>query len=109
MAQPAKNTVTAFLDAMNAEDFNKARDYVDENMDFIGVMGTRHGADAYFTDMAKMKFKYDIEKAVADDADVMIWYKIRMGDKTIDTAGWYHLVDGKIRTFRALFDPRPLL
>lgn len=109
MPQPAKATVLSFLDAMNAEDFKTARSHVNENMDFIGVMGTRHGADAYFTDMAKMKFKYEIERAVADDTDVMVWYKIRMGEKTIETAGWYHLVDGKIRTFKALFDPRPLL
>jgi hypothetical protein len=45
-------------------------------------MGTRHGADAYFADMGKMKFKYEIKKTFAD---------------------------GKIREFRVLFDPRPLL
>lgn len=105
----AKKTVLSFIKAMNAEDFNAARSYVDESMDFIGVMGTRHGAEAYFKDMEKMKFKYEVEKVFADETDVCLWYTINMSGKKIPTAGWYHLEDGKIREFKVLFDPRPLL
>jgi len=109
--QPAEDTVLAFIDAMNKEDFKTARDFVTPGMDFIGVMGSRHGADAYFSDMEKMKFKYDIKKAFVDDKgnDVCLWYDINMGKKTITSSGWYHLVDGKISEFKVLFDPRPLL
>lgn len=110
-SQHAKDTVLAFIDAMNKEDFNTARNFVTPGMDFIGVMGSRHGADAYFADMEKMKFKYDIKKAFVDDTgnDVCLWYDINMGKKTITSSGWYHLVDGKIAEFKVLFDPRPLL
>jgi hypothetical protein len=94
---------------MNAEDFKTARTYADPSIDFIGVMGTRHGADAYFKDMEKMKFKYEIKKVFADQTDVCLWYDINMGAKTISSCGWYHLENGKIREFRVLFDPRPLL
>lgn len=107
--QNARETVIAFIEAMNAEDFKTARSYADPEIDFIGVMGARHGADAYFKDMEKMKFKYEIKKTFADDNDVCLWYDINMGAKTITSSGWYHLVDGKIREFRVLFDPRPLL
>jgi len=72
-------------------------------------MGIRHGADAYFADMEKMKFKYGIEKTFADDTDVCLWYTFQTGDKSIPICGWYHLVNGKISNFRMLFDPRPLL
>lgn len=110
MAQEhAKDTVLSFIDALNAEDFKTARQYADKDMNFIGVLGTRHGADPYFADMEKMKFKYEIEKIVADDTDVFLWYAINMGKKTIPACGWYHLANGKIAEFRVLFDPRPLL
>jgi len=110
MAQnQSKETVLSFIKAMNAEDFKAARNYVTPDMDFVGVMGTRHGADAYFADMEKMKFKYEIEKVFSDDSDVCLWYTIRMGDKSVPTSGWYHLENGKIANFRVLFDPRPVL
>ncbi len=107
--QHAKDTVLSFINALNAEDFRTARNYVNNELTFIGVLGTRHGADAYFADMEKMKFKYKIEKVVADDNDVCLWYAITMGGKTITACGWYLLVKGKISEFRVLFDPRPLL
>jgi len=105
----AKTTVLAFIEAMNREDFDKAREYVNEDLDFIGVLGTRHGAGAYFEDMKKMKFKYDIKKAFADGNDVCLLYDIDMGKTTIFTCGWYQLAGGKINTLRVVFDPRPVL
>ena len=33
--EKAKSTVLAFIDAMNKEDFDKAREYVNEDMNFI--------------------------------------------------------------------------
>lgn len=105
----AKETILAFIQALNKEDFKTARTYAQPDMKFIGVLGTRDGADAYFADMEKMKFKYRIEKAVGDDTDVLLWYDIDMGKQTITACGWYQLTNGKIAEFRVLFDPRPLL
>jgi len=105
----AKEVVLAFIDAINDEDFEKARTYVTHDLQFVGVMGTRNGADAYFNDMQKMKFKYDVKKSVAEDNDVCLLYDIDMGGKTIFCMGWYQLVDGKIKSFKVVFDPRPLL
>ena len=105
----AKEVVLAFIDAINDEDFEKARTYVTHDLQFVGVMGTRNGADAYFNDMQKMKFKYDVKKSVAEDNDVCLLYDIDMGGKTIFSIGWYQLEDGKIKSFKVVFDPRPLL
>jgi len=105
----AKAVVLDFLDALNAEDFATARSKVDDNMVFRGVMGSRDGADAYFKDMQKMKFKYSTLKAFADGDDVSVFYDIDMGSATIFAAGWYHLKSGKIDSIKVLFDPRPLL
>ena len=105
----AREIVLNFIDALNNEDFDAARACLDENMSFLGVLGTREGAGNYISDMSRMKFKYDIKKVFVDDSDVCLWYDINMGEKTILTSGWYHVENGKIRTLRVVFDPRPVL
>lgn len=105
----AKKIVLSFIEAMNNEDFKKAREYVNDNLEFAGVMGTRNGAESYFKDMEKMKFKYDIKKAFEDGDDVCLFYDINMSGKIIFSSGWYKLMNGKISSFKVIFDPRPLL
>lgn len=110
MAQTnAKETVLSFIEALNKEDFNAARQYVDEDLVFTGVLGSRNGAAAYFSDMERMKLKYEIRKSFADGEDVCLLYDINMGNVTIFSCGWYKLVNGKISTFQVVFDPRPVL
>lgn len=105
----AKETVLHFIQAINEEDFDEAKKYVSDALTFVGVLGTRKGTAAYFSDMEKMKFKYEVLKAFVDGDDVCLLYNIDMGAKTIFAAGWYQLVDEKINTFQVVFDPRPLL
>lgn len=101
-------TVTAFLKALNNEDFKNARRYLSDDVSFAGVMGTRDGGDTYIGDMEKMKFKYDIKNIWVDEDDVAVFYDIDMGKATILCSGWYHLKDGKINSIRVVFDPRAL-
>ena len=105
----AQETVYAFIKAMNSFDYAKARTFVNDDMSFVGVMGSREGADIYFNDMQHMKFQYDIKKAFSDETDVCLFYDINMSGIVIFSCGWYHLKEGKIQTIRVLFDPRPLL
>jgi limonene-1,2-epoxide hydrolase len=104
-----KEVVVSFINALNNEDFGAARGLVSDNMTFNGVLGSRNGADEYFNDMRKMKFKYDVIKAFADQEDVCVLYDISMGDKKIFTCGWYLVEDDKIKSIRVVFDPRPVL
>jgi len=108
-AYDAKEVVTSFLNAMNNEDYGMAKRYVNDDMIFTGVLGTRDGAEAYFKDMERMRFHYDIIKVFADDDDVCVLYDINMSGKTIFTCGWYHVSDGQIDSLRVVFDPRPVL
>jgi len=103
------NTVKNFLNALNDEDFDTARTFLNNDMKFIGVMGTRDSADTYIADMARMKFKYNIQKLFEDGNDVSVFYDINMGGPTIFCSGWYQLSDGRISTLKVIFDPRPLL
>jgi limonene-1,2-epoxide hydrolase len=105
----AKEVVLSFIEALNDSDFDGARSHVDDNLIFQGVMGSRQGADDYFRDMKKMKFKYAVQKVFEEGDDVCVWYDITMSGKQIFSAGWYKVEDGKIMSFKVLFDPRPLL
>ena len=105
----AKETVLSFIKALNEEDFRAARKQVNEDLIFIGVLGTRNGADAYFSDMEKMKLKYEIKKVFSDEDGVCLLYNINMGNVTLFACGWYQLANGKISSFKVVFDPRPLL
>jgi hypothetical protein len=105
----AKDTVLSFIKALNDENFALARTLANDNLSFIGVLGSRDGADAYFRDMENMKLKYDIRKAFADGEDVCLLYDIDMAGLSIFGCGWYHLVNGKISSLRVVFDPRPVL
>jgi len=104
-----KEVVLSFLDALNNEDFKTVRHYLSEDMVFDGVLGHREGADTYVDDMKKMKFKYKVLKAFADEGDVCVLYDINMSGEKIYTAGWYKVQDNKIRSLRVVFDPRPIL
>ena len=41
--------------------------------------------------------------------DVAVFYDIDMGGITAFSAGWYHIADGRIKNFKVLFDPRPVI
>ncbi|HEY2726424.1 MAG TPA: nuclear transport factor 2 family protein [Parafilimonas sp.] len=105
----AVKIVSTFIDALNREDFETARNCLSDDMKFIGVLGTRDGADVYIADMKKMKLKYDIQKAFSDENDVCLFYDITMSGKKIFSCGWYAVESNKIKLFKVIFDPRPLL
>src|ERR1700733_9997145 len=105
----AKEAVLSFIDALNDGNFDEARKFVHDDMVFHGVLGVRNGADEYFRDMRKMKFKYAVQKIFVDDEDVCLWYDINMQGLVIFSCGWYKVEDGKISSFKVIFDPRPVL
>lgn len=62
----AKQVVMSCVNAINQEDFKKARQYVSDDISFVGAMGSGQGADVYFKDMERMRLKYNIKKVFAD-------------------------------------------
>jgi limonene-1,2-epoxide hydrolase len=108
-ALSTRELVSSFIKALNEDDFATARSYVHDNFSFDGVLGTRNSADAYFKDMEKMHFKYDIKKIFTDGDDVCLLYDINMQGTTIFTCGWYKVHHGKIQSLKVVFDPRPIL
>jgi len=108
-ATDAKEIVLSCIRALNGEDFKTARKYVHDDFSFVGVLGSRDGAEAYFNDMEKMKLKYDIKKAFVDENDVCLLYDLSISGIKIFGCGWYHLEGDMIRSLKVVFDPRPVL
>jgi SnoaL-like protein len=107
-ARNAKETVRSLLEALNKEDFKRARTYVNDNFSFMGPLATRDSAEAYFNDMEKMRLKYDIMKVFEEDNDVCALYDFSAGPLKLFGCGWYHLDNDKISSIRVVYDPRPL-
>jgi hypothetical protein len=105
----AKEVVLSLVTALNEENFEAARESADDSMSFVGVLGSREGAEAYFSDMKQMRLKYEIKKVFADDRDVCLFYDLKISGQTIFGCGWYHVENGKIVSLKVIFDPRPLL
>jgi hypothetical protein len=64
--QNAREVVLSFVKALNEEDFAAARERIDDHMHFVGLPGTRDGAESYIKDMERIKLKYDIKKVFID-------------------------------------------
>jgi predicted ester cyclase len=101
--------VLAYVAALNDEDFKSVRQYMSDDLSFVGVLGSRQGADAYFKDMERMRLKYEIQKVFANGDDVCLLYNLRISGLTVFGCGWYHVENGKIDSLKVLFDPRPIL
>ena len=105
----AKEVVMSCVKALNEENFELAKRYVSDNISFVGVMGSRQGAQAYFDDMERMRLKYDVKKAFVDGRDVCLLYDLTISDVTVFGYAWYQVEGGKIQSLRVVFDPRPIL
>ena len=68
----ARETVVSLIDALNAEKFDEARLLAHDDMQFAGAMGTRDGAEAYFSDMRRMKLKYAVQKTFVE-SEMSAW------------------------------------
>ncbi|WP_118976345.1 nuclear transport factor 2 family protein [Taibaiella koreensis] len=104
-----RSIVLALIDALNKEDFEKAREYTSDNMTFEGVLGKRDGADAYFEDMKKMKLKYKLQQSFEEGKDVCLFYTLDMGGANVFCAAWYQVAGDKVTSLKVVFDPRPVL
>jgi hypothetical protein len=105
----AREVVLACVKAVYEEDFKLARQYVSDDLSFVGVLGSRQGADAYFNDMERMRLKYDVKKVFAEGQDVCLFYDLAISGTTIFGCAWYQVEDERIRSLKVIFDPRPIL
>jgi ketosteroid isomerase-like protein len=51
----AKDVVISFVKALNDDDFKTARNHLSDDMVFVGVLGSRDGAESYIQDMERIR------------------------------------------------------
>jgi hypothetical protein len=105
----AKNVVLSCVEAINREDYKLARQYASDDFSVARVLGSRHGADSYLSDIQRMRLKYDLKKVFADDRDACLFCDMTISGTTIFGSAWHRVESEKIRSLTVVFDPRPLL
>jgi hypothetical protein len=105
----AKELVLSLARALNAEDFQAARDYLSDNLMFIGVFGSSDGAEPFLRDMERLRIKFDIARLFGDGEDICVFYNLITSGITLFASGWFQVREGKVSSVRIVFDPRPLL
>jgi hypothetical protein len=103
----AREIVLSCVRAINEEDFERARRYVRDDFSFVGALGARNGANAYFDDMPRMRIKYDVKKVFVDGSDVCLFYDFTISGVTAFGCAWYQVDGERIRSLQVVFDPRP--
>jgi len=59
--------------------------------------------------MERLRLKYEVKKMFVDGQDVCLLYDLNMSGKIVFGCGWYQVEEGKIRSLRVVFDPRPII
>ena len=102
-----------FLDALERKDFESARNYVSNNVSYIGPLNSFDRAKPYFKYAEHLNLpKLDIKKVFTEGShDVCILWEVNYSTPpaTILVSAWYQVYDGKISSMRLVFDPRPFL
>lgn len=102
----SKEIVLKFLNALNKEDFETARKYLDDAMVFNDALDHRRGVEDYIRDLREMKFKYKIRKIIDDCNYVSILYDINICGTEVFACGLYYLKNGKISLIKVISEPR---
>jgi ketosteroid isomerase-like protein len=108
-SEAARNIVTNLLEAINREDFAAARAFLRDDMKYIGVFGSRDGADASLDEVQQRSLKFGIREVIAEGNEVAVFYDLSTSGMTLFAAGWFQIKDGKVILIRVVFDPRPIL
>ncbi|MFL6712015.1 MAG: nuclear transport factor 2 family protein [Sulfurifustis sp.] len=113
MKNQAADIVHAYLDAIAARDFQRARSFLsDHDFSTRSPISTFDSADAYVADISRIgPILENIErrKIFVDGEDVcaILDYVTRMDQRQVSpVAHWFHLARGKITSIESFFDAR---
>jgi hypothetical protein len=104
--------VISLADALNAHDLDRARSFLADDMEFVGVFGPPlKGAEAYLSAMGSLRANQRILKIFADETDVGCFYELTLPsapNNAIFGCGWFKITDGRVHFIRVVFDPTSL-
>jgi hypothetical protein len=113
MSNDPRTLATTYFQAWQEGDFATLRSILAPDVTFAGTLGTADGLDQCIegmTGLAKFISEIKISAMVVAGADVMTWYELLTKvAPPCPTVNWSHVEGGKIKSIRAVFDPRDLL
>jgi hypothetical protein len=109
----AKNIVMEYLQAAERRDFQTARGYLSDNISYVGPLNSFDRVEPYLKYLEHLNLpKFEYKKVFEDGNDVSLLYELKVGTPQVTSLVclWAHVGDdGKIRSFRLIFDPRPYI
>ena len=102
-----------FYDAVIKRDFSLARAFLADDLEFVGLFETYHGADEYMaalTGLLSITVRLDIKKIITEGNDAAIFFELETtapAEATVLVAVWHQFKNGKIVHSRSAFDGRP--
>jgi hypothetical protein len=108
-----ESVAAAYFDAWQANDVERVRPLLHQDVEFDGALGSARGIDealAGLGGMFAMTRQVEVLKRWVDGPDVLTWFELRtatVGPMAI--VNWSHVEAGRITRIRVTFDPRPLL
>jgi SnoaL-like domain len=107
------NVAAAYFAAWKSNDIERVRPLLDEDVDFIGALGSTSGLEGTLAGLGRMfamTSNVEVLHRWVDGPDVLTWFELRT-----PTAGpmaivnWSRVEAGRTTRIRVTFDPRPLL
>jgi hypothetical protein len=113
MATDPATVAATYFEAWRANDVDRLRTILDDDVSFRGPLAEVQGADEY-ADSIRGLFagteKLDVHKVFVDGEDVLTWFDLHMpGAPPAPVASWIHLQDGRVKRVQVTFDPRGML
>jgi len=112
-AESAAAVAGEYFDAWRANDIERVRPLLQQDVEFVGALGTTRGAGETLTGLGGMFAMTEHVEVIhrwVDGPDVITWFELRTASAgPMAIVNWSHVEDGKITRIRVTFDPRPLL
>ncbi len=104
--QAAKDVVLGYLGALDRQDYDAARGFLQDRLPVIGPGEGFDSADRFVAMLRAYRSRYDVKKVFADGDEACVLYDLATRGATVFMCSWYRVEDGKIAFIRSVFDPR---
>jgi ketosteroid isomerase-like protein len=114
VSTPAIEAAATYFDAWKAEDFDRLRSVLADDVTFTGPMGTADGADECLAGLRGLRQILNdivVERRFTDgENDILTWFALdtKAAGVISPVVNWSHVEHGLITRIQVTFDPRPL-
>ena len=103
----------AWQQGVERRDYQLARGLLSDNISYVSPLNSIDGAEPLIKYNEHLNLpKFDIKKVFVDGQDVCLLYEMNLGTPPVPllVCLWAHVNDdGKISSYRVVFDPRPFV